>query len=1342
MKKRLLTIFLALCLTVGLLPATALADGAKLAVNVVFPTGEKSQLHLDPSTKIYKVREDIEVQFQISFDDGYWLYCNDVTYTKSGDYTLTNPSKTTLQDYGFQSGYTIHVHKNSYTATEEDPIHVFGLTIYGGTGAPEPYGDYSSADFYWNYYYKTIYIQTQKPITISGTGEDGANIFIKSGGSWKYVTFDNVTLNNTNKNCVWVNPGGSFCLDLKGENHLTSGATNAAVMLSNNFDPEDPKTNFWIRGEGTLDITSTRSDVPAIGQEWEDTTQTAEFTLQNGTVTAQGGTDAPGIWVDQITIKGGTLTGISGAENCPGIIGNGGITIEDGMYVKTPAGGAVQKQAYQTQNGPSDMIAVDASTPAQTVVVTALPQSFRITYVLNGGRFTAGQEIGSYAPGQVTTLPTPERENYVFAGWYEDEAFAGVPVTEIGVEARGDKTFYAKWAPASDMYTLTFETDGGSAVKPVTAAAGTEILLDQVSEKGGYLFTGWYTDNTRTTNVTSIKLTGNTTVYAGWKKMGDGEALYQKKKNGEWLLDTFVKACAEVYDGGTVKLVKNVDVKKTIVFTGRDVTITSYDPQNPCTIYRAARDFEINNYNAHLLVANYDGDYRDDTFDQCVMRLEHITVDGRSKENVVAADALLANNASVIYLGEGVSLQNNSNTSETNGGGYGGGISNFCGDIILEAGSQIVNCEASTGGAIHTQDGTITIDGGKIEGNRATADLKNTRSSNLCGGGIFCTTIGNATTHHKGYALVNLISGSISNNTAGYRGGGLYYTDNCDILGTFNMTGGIVQGNAAPSGGGIYVVEGKMKLTGGKITGNTATTDGGGIYCAPWDHAIYLSGSPNVTGNFVGSAANNIVMFSDGDSDAKFYTKSIILEAALNADAAIGVTRVQKPTKSDPVKLVAEPLANAYTITANDLAKFTSDDPDYALEILNGNIVMKIASRVSGLTIVPEKLTMYTGDTAKITATVMPADASNKTVIWSSNDESIATVNANGIVTAKAVGETTIVATTVDGNHTATCRVTVQTRGGGGGGTSYYTLHYASNGGTAYKDERYTSNTVVQLNKVPFREGYVFTGWYADKKLTNNITEIRMTSDKTVYAGWELTSIPSWLNGDEHFAYVIGYSDGTVRPNINISRAEVATVFFRLLKADVRDGNVTSVNGFDDVKKEMWYNTPISTVAALGIVKGRSAATFDPDASITRAEFAAICARFDMDRTNGDSDFSDISGHWAEAEIKRAVSLGWIQGYGDGTFRPDQPITRAEAMAIINRVLNRLPESEDDLLPDMRIWTDNRNKSAWYYLDVQEATNSHDFSQRTNKAEHWTKLTPPRDWTIYEVTSSAESSEK
>ena len=303
--------------------------------------------------------------------------------------------------------------------------------------------------------------------------------------------------------------------------------------------------------------------------------------------------------------------------------------------------------------------------------------------------------------------------------------------------------------------------------------------------------------------------------------------------------------------------------------------------------------------------------------------------------------------------------------------------------------------------------------------------------------------------------------------------------------------------------------------------------------------------------------------------------------------------------------------------------------------------------------------------------------------------------------------------------------------GSSSGHSTRYTLHYESNGGTAYKDERCSSGTKVTLDKTPTCESYTFTGWYADKALTQKITSVTMNSDKTVYAGWEATGVPDKLNGDDHFAYVIGYPDGKVHPEGNISRAETATIFFRLLKADIRDGNLTADNDFSDVSDGQWHNKAISTMAKLGIVKGRRADRFDPDASITRAEFAAICARFNTKPVENSGSFSDISGHWAENEIERAAAFGWISGYPDGTFRPDAHITRAEAMTMINRVLCRMPQSESDLLDSMVTWPDNK-PSDWHYLAVQEATNSHDFDRQGEVGESWTKLTSVPDWTRYQ----------
>ena len=262
-------------------------------------------------------------------------------------------------------------------------------------------------------------------------------------------------------------------------------------------------------------------------------------------------------------------------------------------------------------------------------------------------------------------------------------------------------------------------------------------------------------------------------------------------------------------------------------------------------------------------------------------------------------------------------------------------------------------------------------------------------------------------------------------------------------------------------------------------------------------------------------------------------------------------------------------------------------------------------------------------------------------------------------------------------------------------------------------------------------EGYVVSGGKIDMEKAD-LTTNQTTAEKKAETVRNYRGVtPDLLNDSDHFAYVIGYKDGNVRPYGLISRAETTTIFFRLLKDSVRDGNLLTSNTYTDVADDYWANTAISTMTGLGIVQGRSADTFDPKAPITRAQFAAICARFDTGKSSGTQSFTDITGHWAEKYIERAAELGWIKGFEDGTFRPDTYITRAQAMTMINRVLNRIPEDESDLLPGMNVWPDC-NPGDWFYLAVQEATNSHDFEHKAGNYETWTKLMKNPDWTRYE----------
>lgn len=317
-----------------------------------------------------------------------------------------------------------------------------------------------------------------------------------------------------------------------------------------------------------------------------------------------------------------------------------------------------------------------------------------------------------------------------------------------------------------------------------------------------------------------------------------------------------------------------------------------------------------------------------------------------------------------------------------------------------------------------------------------------------------------------------------------------------------------------------------------------------------------------------------------------------------------------------------------------------------------------------------------------------------------------------------------------------------------------YTLHFDANGGEGtMEDLTYTHGQDQSLTKCGFtRAGYAFLGWAtaADGGVAyHDQQSLSITQDTTLYAVWKQQpnqggsggghhnsggtqekpdeTPPTTLNDTDHYAYIVGYEDGTIRPNGHITRAEAATVFFRLLTDEARDANLTDRSPYPDVSAGDWYNKAIATLSRMGILSGYEDGSFRPNATVTRAEFAAMAARFDTEAKPVDTPFTDLTGCWAADEIAEAYGKGWVNGYGDNTFRPNGPITRAEAVTLINRVLRRLPETDKDLLPDERTWPDNP-ETFWGYLALQEASNSHLYDRKRDGYETQTKLLPPRDW--------------
>lgn len=317
-----------------------------------------------------------------------------------------------------------------------------------------------------------------------------------------------------------------------------------------------------------------------------------------------------------------------------------------------------------------------------------------------------------------------------------------------------------------------------------------------------------------------------------------------------------------------------------------------------------------------------------------------------------------------------------------------------------------------------------------------------------------------------------------------------------------------------------------------------------------------------------------------------------------------------------------------------------------------------------------------------------------------------------------------------------------------------YTLRFDANGGEGMMgDLTYTHGQDQSLTKCGFtRAGYGFLGWAtaADGGVVyHDQQSLSITQNTTLYAVWKQQpnqggsggghhnsggtqekpdeTPPTTLNDTDHYAYIVGYEDGTIRPNGHITRAEAATVFFRLLTDKARDANLNDRSPYPDVSAGDWYNKAIATLSRMGILSGYEDGSFRPNATVTRAEFAAMAARFDTEAKPVDTPFTDLTGCWAADEIAKAYGKGWVNGYGDNTFRPNGPITRAEAVTLINRVLRRLPETDKDLLPDERTWPDNP-ETFWGYLALQEASNSHLYDRKSDGYETQTKILPPRDW--------------
>ena len=705
-------------------------------------------------------------------------------------------------------------------------------------------------------------------------------------------------------------------------------------------------------------------------------------------------------------------------------------------------------------------------------------------------------------------------------------------------------------------------------------------------------------------------------------------------------------------------------------------------------------------------------------------------------------------------LNEDESVKNGSIT-----GGVGSKDHNFCfggGVFIVDATVTLSNLTISKNCADREYDETANYDrtgGVGIASVKANLTLNNVSvtnnyTKNCSGGGGICTLGG----------ILTINNATIANNESDDEGGGIF-AENTVV----EIQKAVIRNNCASLAGGIYIVNDEDIINVGEnyqlgtkvvnipdkdsvisyatIESNTASSIGGGLYIGG-QNELTISNS-TISGNNGSAQGGGIVAYSPAElvlDNTDVFQNEAAAGAGLFAYAtASGNTHITLKNKTDFMNNTADGFGGGLYIQKlsgnqpvvdvensalyNNTAATAGDD----LLLSGATYTLPVASQMPGdkkLASDGEDITgWYHDGWYKWNPTANDGKGDYEEIgRWTVDtaDEYKPVANDSQAISLKAAHAQMFTVTYTDGvNHEE-----------------------------VFKDQVYKvakgSATPGFDGDTPTRSGYTFMGW------SPTVAET-VTADVTYIAQWKrngghhpskpdnTVEIPDedalGLNTDDHFAYIIGYPDGTVQPNGQITRAEATTIFFRLLTEESRSANLTKTNGYTDVAFDAWYNTAVSTMTKAGIVDGYPDGTFRPDAPITRAEMAKIISLFaKLDKS--ESRFSDIAGHWAEAYIRLAAGNGWIAGYPDGTFGPQRNITRAETATMINRVLDRVPSEESHLLSRgvMQIWPD-ANPGDWFYFAMQEATNSHDYERNAKWAaadEQWTALRETRDWSQLE----------
>ena len=712
-----------------------------------------------------------------------------------------------------------------------------------------------------------------------------------------------------------------------------------------------------------------------------------------------------------------------------------------------------------------------------------------------------------------------------------------------------------------------------------------------------------------------------------------------------------------------------------------------------------------------------------------------VLLDGLKAEMLMKGGEISGNTASLENSTPGVAVSNGASFVMEDGT-----ISNNTG---LRGGGVLVGTTTDTPYSGEETAARFTMNGGEISNNTVTLNLENSG-----GGGVFVQNnaefimnngiITRNTAREKGMGggvatsnqemdgggRFTMNGGTISNNSAACGGGVYSYSQN-----TVTLRGGYILSNrAGNSGGGVYVSTAPYNITleNALVTGNTASVMGGGIWSCPTG-TVVLGSDSAVYDNTATKAGDDIAFLNKESGYYSTFGSTILGNGTVTwyeDNSVIGNSgqfgshsnwRYDSENPGDPVEGASQSMGN------HSLKAVISEENKKLAENATTHLFIQGNTATRGGGVGTNGEVIFSG----ATTSVEPMSVDVNKVWKNDNGNHPATVTVNLIRTTKDGTdrkETIDSVTLSEANNWAHTFSNLSVD---------YTYTVTENAVTRYETE-ITKNKSEKTNVV----SYTITNTY---KHTGGGSS----------GGGSITipdDVPTGLDLKNHYGYIIGYpvdyytgkptTDQTkkpVRPEGKITRAEVATIYFRMLTDENRAANWNQVSGFSDVKSSAWYNNAISTLTKAGILKGYEDGTFQPNGYITRAEFATIAIRFFSGVYEGEDLFPDIKGHWAEDYINNAANKGLVKGYEDGTFGPDRYITRAEAVTLVNRTLNRHPHN-DGLHKDMLVWPDNMDTSKWYYADMQEATNSHepDKNKSTADKEYWGKMLPIRDWEALE----------